>query len=296
MRAIFALCCVLGSVLLPHASAQQLILSEFLSANQGGLQDKDGDPSDWIEIHNSGPSTVSLAGWSLTDDPSDLRKWTFPNTNLAGGGYLVVFASGKDRRFPGAELHTNFELDEAGEHLALVRPDGQTVEHSYAPFPPQRLNISHGLFLQTVTNVLASDRSSARWLVPSSSAGRPSDWAEISFSDSHWGPGKAALGFDTGVVVGSGGAQTNVARGRTASQSSTLASYSAALAVDGNLGNFTHTSASGKLPATWEVHLGTNLPIQEVVLHNRGDGCCGSRLRDITVLIVSHDNRTTNFT
>ena len=49
---------------------------------------------------------------------------TFVLLQLAPGDFLVVFASNKDRRIPGAVLHTNFSLRQEGEYLALVRPDG----------------------------------------------------------------------------------------------------------------------------------------------------------------------------
>ena len=52
----------------------------------------------------------SLTGWSLTDDPEREESWMFPDVDLDGGAYLVVFASGKDRRFPDQELHLNFQL------------------------------------------------------------------------------------------------------------------------------------------------------------------------------------------
>ena len=108
--------------------------------------DADGDFSDWIEIHNPDAAAVPLAGYHLTDDPTDLTKWTFPAVTLDAGGYLVVFASNKDRTDPGSELHTNFRLGASGEYLALVAPDGTTVLSEFAPvFPPQFDDQSFGL-------------------------------------------------------------------------------------------------------------------------------------------------------
>jgi hypothetical protein len=80
----------------------------------------------------------------------------------------------------------------------------------------------------------------------------------------------------------------NIATGKFAEQSSTNGVYAAALGVDGDLGNFTHTLAgnSGLGPAIWEVDLGEVVAIEKVVLHNR-DSCCGSRLRDIILSV--HD-------
>ncbi len=122
------------------------LVSEFLAINNGVLQDEDGQYSDWIEIHNPTPAPVDLAGWHLTDDPAALEKWTFPEMTLAPDEYLVVFASDKNRTDPAGELHANFKLSGGGEYLALVRPDGVTVSHDYAPaFPPQTADVSYGL-------------------------------------------------------------------------------------------------------------------------------------------------------
>jgi hypothetical protein len=131
--------------IISHAS-QPFIISEFLTKNGGGLTDADGDTPDWIEIANVSAARASLGGWHLTDDAANLVKWTFPETNLNPGQTIVVFASNKDRTIPGGELHTNFELDEAGEFLALVEPNGTTVAHSFSPtYPPQKLNVSYGV-------------------------------------------------------------------------------------------------------------------------------------------------------
>ncbi len=87
----------------------------------------------------------------------------------------------------------------------------------------------------------------------------------------------------------------NIAGGGTAVQSSTLsANYPAERAIDGNLGNFTHTLGTDDA-AWWKVNLGKDFAIKRIVLHNR-DSCCGSRLRDITVTILNADESQTLFT
>ncbi|MCG7755020.1 lamin tail domain-containing protein, partial [Flavihumibacter cheonanensis] len=93
-------------------------------------------------LYNAGTNLVNLLGWCLTDDAGNPSQWRFPNTNLPPGRFLVVFASNKDRRIPGAPLHTNFRLAAEGEFLALLRPDGLTVASQFAPqFPPQSANV-----------------------------------------------------------------------------------------------------------------------------------------------------------
>ncbi|MFM7752470.1 MAG: lamin tail domain-containing protein, partial [Opitutaceae bacterium] len=117
-----------------------------MAANTRTLADVDGKFSDWIEIHNPDTAAVSLAGWYLTDDAKDLKKWQFPDVSIPPGGFLVVFASDKNRRDPKAELHTNFELDAGGGYLGLVRPDGVTVASQFgSKYPSQWDDFSYGV-------------------------------------------------------------------------------------------------------------------------------------------------------
>jgi hypothetical protein len=121
------------------------VISEFLASNRTGILDEDGDHSDWIELRNPDPAPASLKGWYLTDSATNKIKWPFPDVSIPAGGYLVVFASGKDRRDPTARLHTNFSLDADGDYLALVRADGSSVATEFAPkFPKQQANVSYG--------------------------------------------------------------------------------------------------------------------------------------------------------
>ena len=133
------------------------VISEFMAANARTLADVDGKFSDWIEIHNPDTTAVNLSGWFLTDDAKDLKKWQFPEVTVPPGGFLVVFASGKSRREPGAELHTNFELDAGGGYLGIVRPDGVTVASQFGTkYPPQLDDFSYG-----VTQTLAAGETAA---------------------------------------------------------------------------------------------------------------------------------------
>ena len=286
-----AACCLFLSICQP-AAAQELIISEFQARNSGVILDENGDESDWIEVHSLETFAVDLDGWFLTDDPTFLSKWRFPAVTLPGGGFLIVFASDKDRRDPENELHLNFQLSGAGEYLALVRPDGITIAHEYAPeFPRQPEGFSYGIAQaqETVRFVAAGDAAAVR--IPASGADGLS-WTLPGFNDGGWIGGLNGVGFDLEEGGGGGGDPENVAPLGTASQSSTLGGFSASLALDSNFENFTHTT-SGQSPASWEVDLQDSYPIERIVLWNR-TSCCGSRLRDITVSVLDA-SRTTVF-
>lgn len=128
------------------------VISEFLADNDGGLKDENGEDQDWIEIYNPDPNPVNLAGWRLTDDVTKPAKWVFPSYTLQPGATLLVWASEKDRNV--GQLHTNFQLDQDGEYLALISPGG-VASTEFAPFPFQTKNTSFGTGFAgpvTVTN------------------------------------------------------------------------------------------------------------------------------------------------
>ena len=98
---------------------------------------------DRAEEHRRRRRSTSPAGISRTTTRTS-TSGRCRRSSIPAGGYLLVFASGKDRAVAGQELHTNFSLEQMGEYLALVMPDGTTVADSFAPFPAQVANISYG--------------------------------------------------------------------------------------------------------------------------------------------------------
>jgi hypothetical protein len=127
-------------------------ITEFMASNGGQLSDEDGDKSDWIELHNPNPYSLKLGGYSLTDNPTNLTQWTLPNARIKPYGFLIVYASDKNRVDLAGELHTNFKLDAGGDYLALVAPDGGQILQQFPTnfpatkqFPRQRENVSYGI-------------------------------------------------------------------------------------------------------------------------------------------------------
>jgi hypothetical protein len=83
--------------------SQEIRINEFMSSNAVTVQDDDGDFSDWIELFNTGNQSVQLEGWGLSDNKTNLFKWVFPEYTIAPGEYLLIWASGKNRRFKKGE-------------------------------------------------------------------------------------------------------------------------------------------------------------------------------------------------
>lgn len=211
----------------PQSSHATVYIAEFMADNQTTrlpgpntpFIDEDGDYSDWIELHNAGPDPVTLNGWYLSDDQTDLRRWQFPVSTpvvtLAANARLVVWASAKDRKvnvgtLPAQpRLHTNFKLDKDPEYLALVRPDGLTVEHSFAPYPLQVQDIAYGFVGNTSLQTLVAEAAPGKARVPLSAADLPATWKDPAFDDSTWQAGQTGFGYDTagtyGPLIGTNG-------------------------------------------------------------------------------------------
>ena len=124
-------------------SGQTLVINEFLASNQSTNVDEDNFASDWIELYNSGDREVDLLGYTITDKADQPAQWTFPAVKLGPRAHLLVWASEKNRRNPGA-LHTNFRLGASGEFLGLFTPNGELVDS--LTFPPQQNDVSYGRF------------------------------------------------------------------------------------------------------------------------------------------------------
>lgn len=132
----------------PELAVPDVIINEFVAENVSGLKDEEGDCEDWIELYNRGNTPVNLDGWSLTDDAGRPGQWVFPAVSLPARRFLVVFASGKDRRptAAGATLHTNFKLGLAGEYIGLYNGESPrlAVDEIAPEYPEQRNGVAYG--------------------------------------------------------------------------------------------------------------------------------------------------------
>ena len=185
----------------PAHALDDLFLTEFMAENDTTLADEDGDFSDWVEIFNGGTNTVNLNGWFLTDSQGS-PGWRFPGTNLPPNSFMVVYASGKDRRQPGAPLHTDFKLNDTGDYLALLKPDGTTVQSSYSPtYPLQVPGISYGIPVTLNSSTILATGAAAKFTVPvNGNAG--STWTEPGFNDGSWVSVNNGVGFEADAAPG----------------------------------------------------------------------------------------------
>ncbi|MCC6232932.1 MAG: lamin tail domain-containing protein, partial [Verrucomicrobiales bacterium] len=107
-----------------------VFINEWMSSNAGLVLDPaDGDPEDWFELYNAGPTPADLSAFTLTDVLTNATKFVIPNgTVIPPGGFLVVWADEETGQTTPEALHVNFKLSGAGEALGLFAPDGAPVD------------------------------------------------------------------------------------------------------------------------------------------------------------------------
>ena len=136
---VLLLCVALNSM-----AAAQVRINEIMAVNQTFGTDPQGEAEDWIELANLGNAPVDLAGYFLSDDPDNPRKWQFPTdqpglTRISAHGHLLVWA---DNEVQAQGLHANFKLSSAGETIVLSSSDGESLDR--ITYESLRVNVTYG--------------------------------------------------------------------------------------------------------------------------------------------------------
>lgn len=146
---------------------QQLVINEVMASNATTIADEDGDFEDWIELYNGTDETINLEGFGLSDDFARPFRWVFPTVSIEPGQFLLLWASGKDRKDAEGALHTNFSISSSGEPIILTDPLGSRIDLiDDVPIPR---DVSYGRF---------SDGSPNLYFFATPTPGEPND-AEI---------------------------------------------------------------------------------------------------------------------
>ena len=84
--------------------------------------------SDWVELHNSTGSAVSLAGYGISNNPKNPAKWVFPDISIEPGEYLLLYATGSADKAQKKNLKLNFCISSTGEALFFFDPNGKLID------------------------------------------------------------------------------------------------------------------------------------------------------------------------
>jgi hypothetical protein len=130
-----------------------LVINEFMASNSTTQADQDGEYDDWVELFNNSDSPIDLGGYFLSDDVSDLTRWSFPaGTMINGKGYLIIWADNDDTQ---DGLHANFKLSASAESVVLSDVSGVIQDH--ISYTDQVTDISFGRYPNGVGNFQSMD-------------------------------------------------------------------------------------------------------------------------------------------
>lgn len=123
------------------SATSNLVVNEFMADNEAAVADQDGEYDDWIELYNNTDTEISLDGYFLSDDSSDLTQWMFPDTSIEAHGFLVIWADDDEEQHG---LHAGFKLSAEGENIYLL--NGDTVVIQSVDYGTQVADSSVGRF------------------------------------------------------------------------------------------------------------------------------------------------------
>jgi gliding motility-associated-like protein len=129
---VLACCVALSSPL-----ASQVMINEYSCSNVS-LTDNFGETPDWIELYNAGAAPVSLAGYYLSDKPSNPDKWTFPSgITVPAGGFVRIWCSGKDV-IVGTDYHSGIKFTQTQPEAIVFSDPGGALLETITLDPTQR--------------------------------------------------------------------------------------------------------------------------------------------------------------
>ena len=127
--------------------AQSLYLNEFMASNSSTIADPDfNNYADWIEIYNSGSTSINLKDYYITDNLSQPQKFKIQNDLIVeAGGYVLIWADDAN-----TGNHANFKLSADGESIGLFDPSVQLIDT--LTYGLQQTDVSLGRFPNGTNN------------------------------------------------------------------------------------------------------------------------------------------------
>ncbi len=119
---------VMGAILLPQAvTAASVTISEVMYSPSGA-----DSGYEWVEVHNQTNQSITLSDWNLRENETDHLIATDGSQTLEAGNRAVI--ADDPQKFKssytssGLIFDSTFSLNNSGERIALIDPNGNTVD------------------------------------------------------------------------------------------------------------------------------------------------------------------------
>ena len=99
--------------------AEKAIPDVYISEVKSTSEDK----IDYVELHNMSDEDIDISGYGISDSRSDIYRYTFTDTVIPAGGYIVVEGRGGSGSRVG-----EFGIDKSGESVYLANGKGIIID------------------------------------------------------------------------------------------------------------------------------------------------------------------------
>ncbi len=112
---------------------KDVVINEILVRNGGQFVDDYNEFSGYIELKNTTDHSISLDGYSLSNDYNEPFEWTLPKITLEKNEVIMIYTSG--RNIKEDILHTSFKLN-SKSGVVILSKDGFIVnKYEYENIP-----------------------------------------------------------------------------------------------------------------------------------------------------------------
>ena len=122
-------------------SAQgQLIINELMQSNIDCIMDDLNDfPDSWVELYNSGTTSINLNNYKIGKDNQEAKAWQLPDKTIGAKEHVVIFC---DKEETG--LHTDFRLESGKGGEVWLFKGGEVVDKVTGLKKQPAPNIAYG--------------------------------------------------------------------------------------------------------------------------------------------------------
>ena len=117
---------------LDDAGAHPLRINEVMTGNDGAWVDEHGQTDDFIELVNTGPKSIMLSDYFVSDKPNEATR--LPDVELTGGATLLLWADNDPEQ---GALHLPFKLSASGTPVLLWATTCELVDLVEVPELPR---------------------------------------------------------------------------------------------------------------------------------------------------------------
>ena len=108
----------------PRPAFPKVWLNEVMPTNffagTNGIVDRFGDRDPWVELYNGGTNGISLDGFHLANNYTNLTQWAFPSgVTIGPGQFKIVWLDGEADESDASELHASFRAEAEGGAVVL---------------------------------------------------------------------------------------------------------------------------------------------------------------------------------